>query len=105
MKAGILQHRVELQEQGGGTNDWGEPIPGDWITIARLWANIHHLSGSESIKAGADTSVVKASIRIRRNPAATAGCRILHEGKTYDIEAVLPDCRRIITDLICKQIT
>ena len=105
MKAGMLRHRVELQERSGGTDDWGSPLPDDWITVARLWADVRHLSGSESIKAGADTSVVRASIRIRRNPAATAGCRILHEGKSYDIEAVLPDARRIYTDLTCKLIT
>lgn len=102
MKAGILRDRVEVQEKTGGTDDWGTPLPDDWITVARLSANVRHLSGSESIKAGADTSIVKASIRIRRNASVTAGCRILHEGKAYDIEAVLPDARRIYQDLLCK---
>lgn len=102
MKAGTLCDRLELQEQGGGTNDWGEPLPDSWITVARIWGNVRHLSGSETIRAGADTSMVKASIRIRRNPSATAGCRILHDGKSYDIEATLPDSKRVFTDLLCK---
>ena len=68
MKAGILRDRLELQEKGEGTNDWGEPLPDDWITVARILGNVRHLNGSESIKAGANTSIVKASIRIRRNP-------------------------------------
>ena len=102
MKAGLLSDRLELQERGGGTNDWGEPLPDDWITVARIWGNVRHLSGSETIRAGADTSMVKASIRIRRNPTVTAGCRILHGAKVYDIEAALPDSKRVFTDLICK---
>ena len=102
MKAGLLSDRLELQERGGGTNDWGEPLPDDWITVARIWGSVRHLNGSESIKAGANTSTVKASIRVRRRAAVTAGCRILHGEKVYDIEAVLPDSRRIYSDLICK---
>lgn len=106
MKAGILRDRLELQEKGEGTNDWGEPLPDDWITVARIWGNVRHLNGSESIKAGANTSIVKASIRIRRNPSVTAGCRILHGEKVYDIEAVLPDSRRrVFVDLLCKTIS
>ena len=105
MKAGTLRDRLELQEQSGGMNDWGEPLPNDWITVARIWGNVRHLSGSESIKAGADTSIVKASIRIRRNSSVTPACRILHGEKVYDIEAVLPDSRRIYADLLCKLIS
>lgn len=102
MKAGILRDRLEIQEMGSGEDDWGTPLPNDWITVGRIWGNVRHLSGSESIRADADTSIVKASIRVRRRAAVTAGCRILHDGKTYDIEAVLPDARRVYTDLICK---
>ncbi|MPM99013.1 hypothetical protein SDC9_146203 [bioreactor metagenome] len=103
MKAGILRDRLELQEHDeGGLDDWGTPLPNAWITVARIWGSVRHLSGTETIKAGADTSIVRASIRVRRRAAVTAGCRILFNGKTYDIEAVLPDSRRIYSDLICK---
>lgn len=105
MKAGTLRDRLELQEQGGGVDGWGTPLPNDWITVERIWGNVRHLTGSESIKAGADTSTVKASIRIRRNASATPACRILHGDKVYDIEAVLPDARRVYTDLLCKLVS
>lgn len=102
MKAGELRHRVSLQAHTQATNGWGEPLPAAWTTFAEVWADLRHLSGTEAIRSGADTSMVKASCRIRWRDDVTAGHRVICEGKTYDIEAVLPDSRRVHVDLMCK---
>jgi SPP1 family predicted phage head-tail adaptor len=45
----------------------------------------------EAIKAGAEASVVQASIRIRYRTDVTSAMRVVHGSTTYEIKAVLPD--------------
>ena len=103
--AGQLRDRVMIQRKTGGLDDWGTPLPEDWQDYVNIWANVRHPSGSESIRSGADTSIVKASFRARFRRDIDAGMRIKHLGFDYDIEAVLPDDRRVMMDLICKRVT
>ena len=71
-----------------------------WTTIAQVWASIKHVSGISAIKAGMDTSSVKASIRIRHRSGINAGMRVLHGATVYSIEAVIPDGQRTFIDLV-----
>lgn len=103
--AGQLRDRITIQKRGGGTDSWGNPLPDAWTDHATVWANVRHLSGSESIKSGADTSIVKASFRVRSRKDIDAGMRVKHLGFDYNIEAVLPDDRCVFMDLICKRVT
>ena len=105
MQAGRLDTRITIQRKTGGTDAWGSPLPEAWADYASLWANIRFLSGTESIKAGADTSIVKASIRIRWRQDITAGMRVLHGAQTFDIEAVLYGQRREYVDLACTRVS
>lgn len=102
--AGQLRDRITIQKMGDGKDDWGTPTH-EWQEYAKVWANVRHPSGSESIRSGADTSIVKASVRIRYRRDIDAGMRIKHLGFDYDIEAVLPDDRRVFIDLTCKRVT
>lgn len=105
MKAGPLNRLVTIQQPGTTQDEAGQPIPG-WTTLATVWANIRHLSGVETIKADAPTSVVKASIRIRRRTDVTAAMRVVHGSTTYEIKAVLPDEEsRERVDLACEVIS
>lgn len=104
LRAGELRDRITIQRKTGGKDAWGTPLPEGWEEVAKLWSNVRHLSGSESIKADADTSAVKASIRIRRRAGIDAGMRVLHAGQVYDIEAVLPGARRQHVDLACLRV-
>lgn len=102
LHAGTLRDRIKLQRQAGGKDGWGTPLPADWVDVAPLWANVRHLSGTSAIKAGADTSVVRSSIRIRRRDGVNPGMRVLYAGQIYHIEAVLPGETREHLDLVCK---
>ena len=103
MQAGRLNTRCVIQRRTGGTNDWGEPLPEGWETHATVWANIRHLSGSEAIKADAEVSTVRASIRIRFRSDITAGMRVLIGLVPYEILAVQPDVAgRVYVDLVCQ---
>lgn len=104
MEAGKLTERITIQKPQAGTDAVGQPLMG-WSTYFEAWANVRHLSGLETIKADAAVSTVKASIRIRRRPGRfpNAGMRIIHDGRVYNIEAVLPGQLRYNKhiDMIC----
>lgn len=102
MRAGQLKHRITIQRPTGAKDQWGTPEPQGWEDVARVWANVLHQSGSESIRAGADVSIVRASVRIRWREGLNAGLRVLHQGQVFDIEAVLPGADRKHIDLVCR---
>lgn len=103
MRAGTLNRLVIIQRRGPAANEWNEPLPNVWVDVCKPWANIKHLSGSETIKADAVTSTVRASIRIRYRAGLDAGMRVLHGATVYAIKAVMPDeVRREHVDLVCE---
>lgn len=103
MQVGQLSSQVQLQSPPAAQDTVGDPS-GAWTVVATVWADIKHLSGLESLKSGADTSVVKASIRIRWRSDVTAAMRVVWGSTTYGINAVLPDAHRRWVDLVCEVI-
>jgi SPP1 family predicted phage head-tail adaptor len=109
MKAGPLNSRVIIKYPSASQDAIGQPVL-TWTNFVQsldgeVWANIKHLNGAESIKADADTSLVKASIRIRRISGVTAAMRVHHGDVVYEIKAVLPDeVGRQHIDLSCERI-
>ena len=104
MEAGKLTRRVRIEAKGQGTDAWGQPLPDVWTPVCEVWASIKNLSGLGTIRAQAETSIVKASIRIRWRTDVKAGMRVLASGAVYAIEAVLPDLqRREFVDLVARR--
>lgn len=108
MQAGTLRDRIHIQRRTGGADGWGTPEPGPeaWENISpgRIAANVLHKSGLGTIKADAEVSIVRASIRIRRRAGVDAGMRVLFGSSIYSIEAALPGPTREYMDLVCKLI-
>lgn len=102
MQAGSLNSKITIQRKTAAADAWGTPEPQGWEDVAKVWSNVRHQSGSESIRASADVSIVRASIRIRWRAGIDAGMRVLHAGQVYDIEAVLPGVGRQHVDLVCR---
>lgn len=100
MKAGQLRHRVTLQTLVPSQDATGQPGT-TWSDTALLWADVRYVSGISTIKNDADVSLTKASIRLRYT-ACQSGQRVLHEGRVFAIEAVLPDARKTYIDLVCE---
>ena len=103
MEAGQLNSRVNIEQRTSSVDSIGQPVE-TWSLVAAVWANVRHLSGVGVIKASADTSVVKASIRIRNRSGIDAGMRVTHDGKQYQIDAVMPDGKRQFIDIVCQQV-
>lgn len=104
MKAAQLNTRIDIQFKIKTADESGATVEA-WQPLGRFWADVRHISGTESIRADVLADTVKASIRIRFNPAVTAAMRVvLPDGAVYDIKAVLPDLRtRRYTDLVCER--
>lgn len=101
MNAGSLRDRVTIKSPPTAQDAAGQPT-GSWSTVATVWADVRHPGGLEQIKAGAETSVVKASVRIRHMDGVDAGMQVVCGARTYDIRTVLPDARRVFLDLVCE---
>lgn len=107
LRAGTLKDRITIQRHTQEKDEWGTLIPGSiaWVELAKVWADVKHSSGLGAIKADAEVSIVRASIRIRRRVDVDAGMRVLFGTVVYDIEAVLPGGNRQHVDLVCKRQT
>lgn len=102
MRSGQLNSRITVQQLSAGVDALGQPLT-TWNDLAYLWAHILHSSGIETIKAGAESSVVRASIRVRYTRSITPAMRILADGYTYNVVSVLPDMEgKQYTDLVCE---
>jgi len=72
MRAGSLNSRVTIKQSADGQDEVGQPVS-TLVDVATVWANIRNRSGSEAIRSDKDTSIVQASIRIRKRADLNAG--------------------------------
>lgn len=97
-----LNSLITVRQRGTGFDALGQPSS-TWDQIAQIWAEIRHPSGVEQLRAGAQTSVVQASIKVRRRAGITAAMQAVHGNAVYNIKAVLPDeVDRLHMFLVCE---
>lgn len=97
-----LNRRVIIERPSTERNAIGELLAG-WTEVATVWANIRYLNGVETIKAGAETSIAKASIRIRYRTDLDASMRARYGETVFGIKTILPDeGARWHVDLACE---
>ncbi|MDN4040191.1 phage head closure protein [Massilia sp. YIM B02443] len=100
----MMNDRITLQKPGAGA---GKLRPAAaWEDIATVWADVKFPSGIEVVRAGAEASIVKCSIRIRARAGIDNSCRVLYKGTAYDVESALPEDRdRRFMFLVCKGVS
>ena len=97
-----MNSAITVQQRTSATDGLGQPVE-VWTTLADLWGEIRHPSGVQQIKAGAEVSTVRASIKVHLRDDITAAMRVVHGSTVYDIKAVLPDERgRVFMFLACE---
>lgn len=102
MQAGNLRHRVLLQSLTETRDTTTGAISQSWVDFATVWGDVRYLGGLETLKADATTAIAKCSIRVRYLAGVTEKMRAVHDGKNFDINAVLPDMTgRRWLDLAC----
>lgn len=100
----MLNHRVTLLRPGATRNAANERVDG-FVPLSETWANVKFQSGAEVLRAGADVSIVKCSIRIRARRDVDASWRVRYLGVEYEIKAPLPDSAdRNYMFLVCEGI-
>ena len=100
MRAGALKTRITIEHQQTVQDAAGQAIK-TWTPLAMVWADFRHLSGIQLAKNDAQTSVVRASARIRWRTGLDHTMRVLAPQGVYQIEAVLPDLSlREFVDLV-----
>lgn len=100
----MMNDRVALLKRVDGRDGAGQPVE-NWPVLREAWANVKFQSGAEVMRANADVSVVKCSIRIRARRDVDASMRARHLGVVYDIQAVLPDSNdRDFMFLVCENV-
>lgn len=89
MDPGKLKHQLVLQERST-TQDAAGQESGAWSTVATVRAAILVPSGIETVRAGAEATVGRLSVRIRRRSGIHASMRFLHGSVVYNILSVPP---------------
>lgn len=97
-----LRHRVTIEQRTQTRDEFGGVVE-SWETVAIVPAEVWPLSGREFVAAQAEQAGVTTRITIRYQAGIEPAMRITHDGRTYNIKAVLPDStlRRHIT-LMCE---
>lgn len=102
MASGLLSNLITIQKYTITKDSWGQPVE-NWTELATVWADVRFQNGKEFIAADRLAAQTQASIRILRREVDVS-MRIVFEGKTYEITAVLPHYRREFIDLVVKEI-
>lgn len=98
MLAGKLRDRITIQSKIDTRDDFGQPIS-TWSDLATVWAHVLFINGKEAISTNVDTASKSASMRIRYRTDIDTSMRIMFNGATYNIKAVLPAHGRDFIDL------
>lgn len=101
-----LRHRITLQRQVQTQDlDAGGAVELTWEDFAADEpAEVVPVSGREFIQANAMQIQVSARMTIRYRAEVDPAMRVVFDGETYDIQAVLPDssARRWLTLMVTK---
>lgn len=103
LSAGRLRHRVTLQSRSAGADEWGAPATA-WQDVATVWASVEPVTGREFF-AGAQTQTsVTSKVIVRSGVAATPAMRVVCDGRTLQVEAVLTSAKGDMLTLMCAEV-
>ncbi len=103
MRAGDLNERITIQQNTPTQDAFGAEVA-SWSTVATVWAQVIAQSGSEQIAAGVGVATTIYTVTIRYRDDVTTQMRILYEGLTLEIRAVLSGDDAASMKLDCRQV-
>lgn len=99
-----MNHRITLLRRQAGSDAVGQPVT-DWVPVRKVWGHVLFQTGAEVLRAGAETSIVKASIRIRAASDIEASWRASYKQWTFEIKGdPLPDKDPQFMFLVCESV-
>lgn len=90
---GLLDRRITLQRPTASQDGAGEMVP-TWSTIDTVWARSENVTGSEPFEGEQFNAQRKQNFTIRYRSDLDETCQIVHDGDTYDIQAIMELGRR-----------
>ena len=101
----MFNDRLLFQKSEAGKDALGQPKQ-DWIDVSpSAWGDVRHLGGLETLRAGSEVSVLRASIRTWYRADVDETMRVVHAGRTYDIKSPpLRNADRRFMDLVCESL-
>lgn len=103
MRAGDLKDVITLQSNAPTQDAGGAPVDA-WTDVATVRAAIEPLAGREFFDAARVVADISHRIRIRYRAGVTEAMRVVENGRTFDIEAVLEVERRRQLHLMCREL-
>ena len=88
IRSGRLDKRITIQRRTMTDNEYGEPVE-TWADLVTVWAIYLPARGSERFAAAQQIAEIDTVFRIRFRQGITVTDRIIYNGKTYDIKAVV----------------
>lgn len=99
-----MNHRIQLLKRISTKDAAGQPTDG-WSEVASVWADVRFQTGAEVLRANAETSIVRVSIRIRARADVDNSLTARYLGVDYDIKTALPDSAdRQFMFLVCESV-
>jgi len=100
--AGQLDRRITIQSFTTSTDDFGEVIQ-SFTTLANVWAKVEEKSGSEGEDGNQLVATRKVEFFIRYRSDINEQMRIVYEGQTHKIEAILnADSRKAFQKIVTR---
>ena len=104
MRAGELRERITIQQNTLTRDTFGAEVP-HWADLATVWAKVVATSGSEQISQAIGVATTIYSITIREREDVDTSMRVLWEGATLEIKAILGSDERGAAMLLdCREI-
>lgn len=92
MSAGRRRNFVTIQQPSTTRNAQHEQVT-SWVQLAQVWAAIEPLNGQEVFAAQQVNAQTNVKILLLPLTGLNTTCRVVHEGSTYEIDALLPPPR------------
>jgi SPP1 family predicted phage head-tail adaptor len=106
VKAGALRSRIDIVQPNGDQSGTGGITPGEPITVAsRIPAEVTSGPLGETLQVGALQAAITSLVRIRYRPGIKSYMRVVLEGRTLQILAIVDvENRHVTLELTCAEI-
>jgi len=93
MRGGAYRHRVLIESYTEVVDSFGQAIK-TWATFANPFAAVEPLNGTEYFLSESTAAETNVRIRMRYQAGINKKMRVTHDGKFYNIEAIIDKSER-----------
>jgi SPP1 family predicted phage head-tail adaptor len=106
---GLFKHRISFQSRDNDAkNENGFPLSeqeNPYVNIVTVWAQNKTISGREYTQAATTQNERTVRWIIRYRKGLTEDMRVIYDGRTFEIDTILPDDEQKKTlTVVCKEL-